>query len=170
MRKLDPFTVAMGHPDAFAALSTGKGEVDSHFSLPPYEQEELKLPGVHSVANSFQIAGGPVSNGVTFSSVSFHDKNPATYAAVLAALRDAQEYIRTNKRGAAQIYLDQTHEKLTVDQIVAIMNQPDMMFTVSPQRTGKVAETMYQAGSIKMHAKSWQDFFFPEVYHEKGAS
>jgi len=170
MHRLDPFTIAMGHPDAMAALSTGKGELDSHFSLPPYEQEELKLPGVHAVIDSVSIAGGPVSNGVTFSSVAFHDKNPGTYAAVLAALRDAQALIRNDKRAAAQIYLDQTHEKLTVDQIVAIMNMPNMLFTVAPQRTGKVADTMYKAGSIKMKANSWRDFFFSEVHNEKGSS
>jgi NitT/TauT family transport system substrate-binding protein len=170
IRKMDPITVAMGHPDAYAALSTGKGEIDAHFSLPPYEQEELKLPGVHAVIDSIQIAGGPVSNGVVFSSVAFHDKNPATYAAVLAALRDAQAFIQNNKRAAAQIYLDQTHEKLTLDQLVAIMNLPNMLFTVAPQRTGKVADTMYKAGSIKMKAASWRDFFFSEVHNEKGSS
>jgi NitT/TauT family transport system substrate-binding protein len=170
IRKMDAITVAMGHPDAYAALSSGKGEIDAHFSLPPYEQEELKLPGVHAVIDSVKIAGGPVSNGVVFSSVAFHDKNPATYAAVLAALRDAQDFIKRNQRAAAQIYIDETHEKLTVDQIVAIMNLPNMLFTVAPQRTGKVADTMYKAGSIKMKAASWRDFFFSEVHNEKGAS
>jgi len=170
IRKMDAITVAMGHPDAFAALSSGKGEIDAHFSLPPYEQEELKLPGVHAVIDSVKIAGGPVSNGVVFSSVAFHDKNPATYAAVLAALRDAQDLIKKNPRAAAQIYVDETHEKLSVDQIVAIMSLPNMVYSVAPQRAQKVSETMYRAGSIKMKSSSWQDFFFSEVYHDKGAS
>jgi NitT/TauT family transport system substrate-binding protein len=170
IRKMDPITVAMGHPDAYAALSTGKGEIDSHFSLPPYEQEELKLPGVHAVIDSVKIAGGPVSNGVVFSSVAFHDNNPATYAAVLAALRDAQALIRNDKRAAAQIYLAETHEKLTVDELVTIMNGPNFVYSVAPQRAQKVSETMYRAGSIKMKAASWRDFFFPEVYNEKGSS
>jgi NitT/TauT family transport system substrate-binding protein len=170
IRKMDPITVAMGHPDAYAALSTGKGEIDSHFSLPPYEQEELKLPGVHAVIDSVKIAGGPVSNGVVFSSVAFHDNNPATYAAVLAALRDAQALIRNDKRAAAQIYLAETHEKLTVDELVTIMNGPNFVYSVAPQRAQKVSETMYRAGSIKMKATSWRDFFFPEVYNDKGSS
>jgi len=170
IRKMDPITVAMGHPDALAALSTGKGEIDAHFSLPPYEQEELKMPGVHAVIDSVQIAGGPISNGVVFSSIAFHDKNPATYAAVLAALRDAQALIARDKRAAAQIYLAETHEKLTVDQLVAIMNLPNMVYSVAPQRAQKVSETMYRAGSIKMKSASWQDFFFSEVHHDKGAS
>ena len=157
-------------PDAYAALASGKGEIDAHFSLPPYEQEELKLPGVHAVIDSVKIAGGPISNGVVFSSVAFHDKNPATYAAVFAALRDAQALIATNKHLAAQIYLAETHEKLTVDQLVAIMNLPNFVYSVAPQRAQKVSETMYRAGSIKLKSNGWQDFFFPEVHHDKGAS
>ncbi len=170
IRKMDAITVAMGHPDAYAALASGKGEIDAHFSLPPYEQEELKLPGVHAVIDSVKIAGGPISNGVVFSSVAFHDKNPATYAAVFAALRDAQALIATNKHLAAQIYLAETHEKLTVDQLVAIMNLPNFVYSVAPQRAQKVSETMYRAGSIKLKSNGWQDFFFPEVHHDKGAS
>ena len=50
------------------------------------------------------------------------------------------------------------------------MNLPNMLFTVAPQRTGKVADTMYKAGSIKMKAASWRDFFFSEVHNEKGSS
>jgi NitT/TauT family transport system substrate-binding protein len=170
IRKMDALTVAMGHPDAYAALASGKGEIDAHFSLPPYEQLELKLPGVHAVIDSAHVAGGPVSNGVVFSSVAFHDKNPATYAAVLAALRDAQALIARDKRAAAQIYLAETHEKLTIDELVAIMNLPNMVYSVAPQRAQKISETMYRAGSIKMKSASWQDFFFSEVHHDKGAS
>ena len=39
--KLDPLTVQLGHPDAVAALGSPHNEVNSHFSLPPFQQREL---------------------------------------------------------------------------------------------------------------------------------
>ena len=50
------------------------------------------------------------------------------------------------------------------------MNGPNFVYSVAPQRAQKVSETMYRAGSIKMKATSWRDFFFPEVYNDKGSS
>ena len=56
--KLDAYTVALGHPDAFIALESGK-DVNAHFSLPPFQYQELKIPGVHMVLNSIDVTGGP---------------------------------------------------------------------------------------------------------------
>src|SRR5882757_4003559 len=49
--KLDPLTVSMGHPDAFAALNAGT-EVGSHFSSAPFQNRQLKMPGYHQVVSS----------------------------------------------------------------------------------------------------------------------
>ena len=38
--KFDTLTVAMAHPDATIALLSG-GEVNNHFSVPPYQYQEL---------------------------------------------------------------------------------------------------------------------------------
>src|ERR1700730_7197411 len=38
--KLDPLTVSMGHPDAFAAVNSGT-EVTSHFSSAPFQNRQL---------------------------------------------------------------------------------------------------------------------------------
>src|SRR5947208_5896787 len=46
--KLDPLTVSMGHPDAFAALNSGT-EVQSHFSSAPFQYRQLNMPGYHQV-------------------------------------------------------------------------------------------------------------------------
>ena len=88
--KLDQYTVAMGHPDALLALEAGK-DVNGHFSLPPYQYEELKIPGVHIVLNSIDVTGGPASNGVSFATTKFHDANPKIIAAFLAAMAQAED-------------------------------------------------------------------------------
>jgi len=166
--KLDAITVTMGHPDALAALSGGR-DVDSHFSLPPYQEQELKIPGVHAVLNSVDVMGGPVSNGVTFSTVKFHDANPKMFAAVVAAIDDAVTLINTNKKLAAELYLRETKEKLTVDELVAMLNSPNFVYSTAPKGTMKLAEAMYRNGAIKTKPASWKDYFFPEIYGTPGS-
>ncbi|MDQ6925902.1 MAG: ABC transporter substrate-binding protein [Candidatus Eremiobacteraeota bacterium] len=166
--KLDPFTVALGHPDALLALESGK-DVNGHFSLPPYQYQELKIPGVHVVLNSIDVTGGPASNGVTFSTTKFHDANPKIMAAFLAAMSQAEDTIKNNKRHAAELYLKDTKEKLTVDELVKIMGDPNFVYSTAPQQSMKFAEAMYRGGTIKNKPASWKDYFFPEVHNLKGS-
>jgi NitT/TauT family transport system substrate-binding protein len=166
--KLDAIEVTMGHPDAFAALASGK-DVDSHFSLPPYQEQELKIPGVHAVLNSVDVMGGPVSNGVTFSTVKFHDANPKVIAAVVAGIEDAVALINRDKKMAAEIYLRETKEKVTVDELVAMMSGPNFVYSTAPRATLKLAEAMYRNGAIKTKPASWKDYFFAEVYNTPGS-
>jgi NitT/TauT family transport system substrate-binding protein len=166
--KLDPYTVTMGHPDALLALEAGK-DLNGHFSLPPYQYEELKIPGVHVVLNSIDVTGGPASNGVTFSTTRFHDANPKIIAAFLAAMAQAEATIKNDKRHAAELYLKDTKEKLTVDELVKIMSDPNFVYSTAPQQSMKFAEAMFRGGTIKNKPASWKDYFFPEVYNLKGS-
>ncbi|MBV9066713.1 MAG: ABC transporter substrate-binding protein, partial [Methylobacteriaceae bacterium] len=89
--KFDSITVQLGHPDAAAALSDPKNQINSHFSLPPFIAFELANPGVHAVLNSNDVIGGPVSNGVVFGTKKFHDANPKLMAAFQAAMDVAMD-------------------------------------------------------------------------------
>src|SRR6185312_17338327 len=57
--RLDPFTVAMSAPDATVALLSGAGEVNSHFSAPPYQYVAMKAAGVRAILDSTDVLGGP---------------------------------------------------------------------------------------------------------------
>src|ERR1043166_30442 len=70
--KLDPLTVAMSHPDGTVALLSGAGEINSHFSAPPYQYQALKATGVHAVLNSTEVMGGPATITVIFGTVKWH--------------------------------------------------------------------------------------------------
>jgi NitT/TauT family transport system substrate-binding protein len=168
MHRLDQYTVAMGHPDALLALETGK-DVNGHFSLPPYQYQELKIPGVHMILNSIDITGGPASNGVSFATTKFHDANPKLIGVFLAAMAQAEDIIKNDKRHAAELYLKDTKEKLTVDELVKIMSDPNFVYSTAPQQSMKFADLMFRAGTIKNKPASWKDYFFPEVYGLKGS-
>ncbi len=57
--RFDPLTIGMNSPDASAALRSGAGEVDTNFSLPPFQYAELKVPSIHTLASSNDIMGDP---------------------------------------------------------------------------------------------------------------
>src|SRR5262245_29968350 len=48
----DPITVDMSHPDAFAALVSGRSQITAHFGAAPLQYVELTRPTIHRVLNS----------------------------------------------------------------------------------------------------------------------
>ena len=167
--KLDPITVQLGHPDAVGAVLSPNNEVNSHFSLPPYQQMELKDPRVHTVLNSFDVVGGPLTNAVVFGRRAFVDANPKTSEAILAALEEADKLIKDDPKKAAEQYLAATKEKLTVDELVEMMKQPGVVFETTPHGTMLQAEHLAKAGVLKTRPKDWKEFFFPAVHGKQGS-
>ena len=161
--RLDRLTVSMRHPDGFAALLSGRGDVNSHFTAAPYDFEELKAPGMHKVLDSFDVYGGPATLIVLYGTEKFHDQNPVVFRIVLDAMEKAMELIRTDKTRAAEIYLAVTKEKTSVADMVAMLNNPKINFKIAPSATFPVAEFMYRTGRIKNKPATWKDLFFPDI-------
>ena len=162
--RFDPFTVAMSHPDATAALLSGAGEVNSHFSVPPYQNIALKGPGVRTVLDSADVMGGPATITVIFGMTKFREANPKTVAAMMAALVEASDFIARDKRAAADLYLKATKEKISAEDLAAMLESPAYRFTQAPNGTLKYAEQMFRTGVIKTQPASWKDAFFPEAH------
>ncbi|MBV8849145.1 MAG: ABC transporter substrate-binding protein, partial [Methylobacteriaceae bacterium] len=78
--KLDPLTVGIPHPEAYAALTSGKTEIAAHFASPPYANLELQNPRVHTVVNSVDLFGD-ITLDVVFAPKRFADANPKTIEA-----------------------------------------------------------------------------------------
>jgi len=166
--KLDAMTVQLGHPDAMIAVVGGTSEVNSHFSAPPYQFTELKAPGVHLVLDSSDVFGGPASNAVVFGTRKFYDANPKTIAAFMAGLEEANRLIAHDPAVAAKIYLDATHEKYSVDEVVAMIRAPNVVYSTTPNATMVFANFMFKTGLIKTRPGTWKEFFFPVVHNLPG--
>src|SRR3954465_10071708 len=160
--KLDPLTVSMGHPDAFAAVTSGGGEVASHFSSAPFQNRQLKLPGIHQVISSYDIIG-PHSVSCISMTTKFHDGNPKMVAALLGAMKEATAWIKSDKRAAAEAYLRVTKDKMPVEEMVAILNDPTMVITIVPKGADKISEFLAQVGRIKAKPDNWKDYYFGDV-------
>jgi len=167
--KFDPLTVSMSHPDGMAAFLS-KQDITGHFTSPPFMYKELEQPGIHRILSSDDVMGGPTTFSSLYSSSKFHDANPRTYKAVLAAFSEAIDMINKDKRAAAEMYLRVSGDKKnTVADIQKQIEDPNLVYTTTPRNIGKYADFMYEVGSIKVKANSWKDIYFPEIHNLPGS-
>ena len=167
--RLDPLTVSMTHPDATIALLGGRSEITAHFANAPFQYQQLTDPRIHTVLNSYAVTGGPHTSYVVWSTGKFHDANPRSYAAFLAALEVAMQFIRDQPRAAAEIYIAFEKSTLSVEFVEKIIIDPDNVFTTTPQNIMKFALFMERTGSIKEKPAAWQDLFFRELHDRAGS-
>jgi NitT/TauT family transport system substrate-binding protein len=167
--KYDQLTVSMSPPDATIALLAGSGEVNCVFSVPPFQQQQLEKPGVHTILNSFDVMDGPSTFTVAWTSARFRDKNPVLYKALIAALKEATETVDKDRKKAAGYWIEDVKSKLPLDKVTAVISGPQVRWTMAPENAMKFAAFMASVGSIKEAPKSWKDLFFPEVHDRNGS-
>ncbi len=167
--KLDSLAVSMAHPDAMAAFLSGAGEINNHFTSPPFIQKELERPGVTKVLNSVDVLGGPISFNVVATTTRFHNENPKLYAVFMASLEEATAFINRDKRAAAEIYLRMTKDKSSVEDILKIIDDPQVGYSLLPKNTMKMVEFMHKSGTIKVKPASWKDLFFSNMHELPGS-
>ncbi|MDQ6619259.1 MAG: ABC transporter substrate-binding protein [Pseudomonadota bacterium] len=167
--KLDSLTVSMAHPDAQAALLSGATEITAHFSSPPFQYQQLRKPGIHTVVNSYEVLGGPATFNTVWTTSKFRSENPKLYEAFIKALDEAIATINRDKRAAAEAYLRISKDKDSVEDITAMMNDPQIVFTTTPQNIMKYVNFMLKTGAIKTKPDSWKDLFFPNVQNLPGS-
>jgi NitT/TauT family transport system substrate-binding protein len=167
--RFDAATITMSPADATIALLTGSGEVNCVMALPPYLQQQLEHPNIHAVASSFDLAGGPTTYTVAYTSMRFHDRNPKLYQAVYEALQEATERVRTDIQTASGYWIEDSDSKLSVDFVAAAGSGPETEWTTVPLATMKQAAFMAEIGTIKVKPASWKDYFFPEAWGLPGS-
>ena len=146
----DPYTVSLTHPDGVIALLSGKTEITAHFTSPPFHQRERKDPKVRTITTSNEIMGGPSTFTMLYAPAKFYDENPKAYAAVLKALQAAIAFINADKKAAAEVFLDIGEGKgWKLDDLMEVLNDPDIRFTTSPENLMTYANFMADVGSIK---------------------
>jgi len=167
--RLDPLTVTMSHPDGQLALLSGQSEIDAHFSSPPFQYQQLRNPAIHTVLNSYDVLGGPATFNVVWTTSKFRNENPKLYDAFVKALDEATALINSDRPRAAEAYLRISRDKDSVQEIVAMLNDPQIVFTTTPQNIMKYVDFMFKTGSIKVKPDTWKDLFFPNALSLPGS-
>jgi NitT/TauT family transport system substrate-binding protein len=167
--KLDPLTVSMTHPDGATVMLSGGGEVTSHFTSPPFIQMELDKPGIRKLVSSNEILGGPASFNVVATTGKFYQDNPKLVAVFMQAMQAATDIINRDKRAAAETYLRLTKGKQSVDEMLKIIGDPAIEYTLNPRNVLPFVDFMYRTGAIKVKPESWKDLFFPIAHTQQGS-
>src|SRR5215510_8548040 len=119
--RLVPNQVQMGHPDALTAMLNPQHEVTSHFASSPFQEIELKNPGMHVVLESRDALGGDGHVTLAYGTTKFYEENPKTLRAFLAAYNEAVGMIKSNPKAAAETYLSLVKERATVEEVVTLL-------------------------------------------------
>jgi NitT/TauT family transport system substrate-binding protein len=160
---LDRLTVGMSHPDGTAALLTGRTEVTAHFTSAPFQYQQLENPAIHTVLSSYDATDGPNTFSVAATIARFRSANPQVYAAVLAAIADANDFIAKNPHAAAGIFVKVDNSKLPADFIEKMIIDKDFSYAPAPENVMKIYGFMHRVGALKKMPAAWQDLFFPEA-------
>lgn len=166
--RLDPLTVGMPHPEALAAMLSGKTEITAHFSSPPFSYIENDTPGFRRVINSADVLG-PLTIIMAYSTRKFYDANPKLAAAFVAALDEACDYIAANKREAARIYNELASVKTKEEDLVRMLDDPETHFTIAPEGAMKYAEFLHRIGTLRNRPEGWKNLFFAPVHDRPGS-
>jgi NitT/TauT family transport system substrate-binding protein len=168
--KLDPLTVSMSHPMSIQALRTGKIEVKSYAAIVPYNYEVLTASNARQLMTSYEVLGGAHSLSAFWATETWVKANPKTYQAVLAAFEEATERIATDREAAARTYAKWEASSLPTADIVRIIGTPsEITFSVTPNRTLMIAETMHKIGLLKTKPVAWTDYFHAGLHGKNGS-
>jgi NitT/TauT family transport system substrate-binding protein len=162
--KFDALTLALGHPDAMAAVLNPVGEVNAHFASSPFHETEMKA-GLKTLVTAFGITGGQSSQLLFTTTEKFRSENPKTYEAVVAAFEEALTWINADKRRAVKLYIEISGDKKTSEEEgVAMVTSPGFEYTRTPMKVGKLFDFMARVGTIKSKPAVWKDLFFADAH------
>src|SRR5262245_51380734 len=161
--RLDHLTVSMSYPDAVAAMLSGKSQITAHVASAPFSYMELDSPGIHKVFNSVELFGH-VTTIMAFTTEQFRAANPKLTASFVAALKEAVEFVAANKAEAAQIYVSAARVRSPEAEILRIIDDPDLRFTLAPEGIMVYANFMHRVGLLKVKPDSWKDVFVSELH------
>ena len=79
------------------------------------------------------------------------------------------EVLNRDKRAAAVTYKRLTNATESVDDLAAILEDPRLVFTLTPHRVLRTAEFLHRTGRVKERPASWKDLFFPDAHARDGS-
>jgi len=167
-KKLNQQIVAMSHPDATAAILS-KREITCHLSSPPFQYEQLRDPGIHKVFDSYQAAGGPHTFNLVWASEKWVKANPKLAQAFVEALKEATAFINARPADAARLYATSEKSRSSPEEILSIMKQDGIKYTLTPAGFVKFAGFMQKVGMIKTVPPSWKDYAFEHLHGLPGS-
>jgi NitT/TauT family transport system substrate-binding protein len=168
----DQMTVAMGNNEALAAMLSGRMEIKSHMTILPHSTMELNSGKVRVILNSKELLGAPYTTVASFTTERFKKENPTVYAAVVAGLQEAIDFINAHPREAAEAFVKKEKFTGTTDELVEMIQgkTPDeLSFNSTPNTTKLFTDFMHKSGTLRNLPASWKDIWFENNWEREGS-
>jgi NitT/TauT family transport system substrate-binding protein len=147
-QKLDSMMVSMPHPEAMNAVLNKTG-VTAYFSVPPFTDRLRRSGKLPVVTTSKDILGEEATGGLIAARENFFQSNKDLVLALNRAMRRAIDLIHKDPRLAAQDYLKTVKVTTSLDDMVAIISDPDMGYSEIPKGIMVYADYMKKWGLIE---------------------
>jgi NitT/TauT family transport system substrate-binding protein len=166
--KLDPLTVSMSHPDAYAAMMGGRSEITAHFTAAPDMYDELADPRVRKIVDSYEVLGGPHTYNVVWTTarVQSDSKLMTTF---IAALESVMRRIKDDPAAAARAWIKAENSRMSAAEAEKLIRLPENEWTTVPKKIEDYAEFMARTGLIPTKPANWKDVFFPDIHGVAGS-
>lgn len=168
--KLDKLTISMSHPDAYTALTSGVSEITAHLTTPPFQELERDNPKVHKVFSTTDIVDGGLSV-LLFAKSKVYAQHTIANKAIVAAIEEADAFIKDHPEKAAEIYMEIEEKKstLSLDRLTQFIASSTNEYTLLPRNILRFAQFQYKVGTLKTNPQSWRELFFDDAPNPKGA-
>jgi NitT/TauT family transport system substrate-binding protein len=167
--RLDRNMASMAHPDAVAALLSGRNTISGYFATPPFSQMLAKDSRIHVVATSREILGGKEATGAGLGGTSkFADANPKVTRAVVLGVEDGIKLIRNETRRAAEIYLAAEKSTLSNEEAQKLLLDGSTDYDIAPHGVVKYAEFMVKIGMLEKAPTDWKETFLAVLHDRNG--
>ncbi len=167
--KLDRLTAPMAPTDATVGLLAGNAGFNAAFTVPPYQDLQLRDPAVHTVLSSEQVVGPKSTTSVFWATKKFHDANPAVMRAIHAAVKEANDFIASNLAAALGYFVHDSKMPMKLEELVALYADGHNGYDLVPRGTTVYANFMKRVGRTKIAPASWKDLFFAEIHDWPGS-
>jgi NitT/TauT family transport system substrate-binding protein len=145
-------------------------EVKNYAAIVPYNYEVLSAGDARQLMTSYEVLGGAHTLNAFWATANWVEANPKTYQAVMAAFEEATDLIAKDREAAARTYAKWEVSTLPTADVARIIGTgSDITFTVSPNRTLMIAETMHKVGLLKTKPAAWTDYFHAGLHGKNGS-
>jgi len=135
----------------------------------PFISVLKKSDKIHTVTTSKDVLGEEMTGVALGAPKSFVDANPMVARVLIAAVEDGITYLAHEPIPAADAYLRAESSRLPRADVIGMLTDGSIVFSVAPTGLMKLAAFMVKTGELKTAPASWQDVFFPLIGSLKGS-
>jgi NitT/TauT family transport system substrate-binding protein len=120
------------------------------------------------LADSREVFGGPLTQITLLATKQTKEKNPTLFKAVANALDESIRVANADKRAAAILWKKAQNAPESVDELVALLDDPGFEFTSEPHRIAYFAAFMNRVGGMKAKVTDWKELFWETAHSRNG--